>query len=141
MHQQPVEVIAFSYNISTDKIVYDTAAQAFVVFTLLNKMWVPTAKLSYDQGGPPPPPATPRQDKTAFDQVKISTSLRSQIVVAVDFLNYVWSFVLLKIFIQICKLISFIWTFFINKINHSKIYDKSLNFLNKMKGDNNLGMK
>jgi hypothetical protein len=89
MHQQPVEVIAFSYNISTDKIVYDTAAQAFVVFTLLNKMGVPTAKLSYDQGGPPPPPATTRQDKTAFDQVKISTSLRSQIVVAVDFLNYV----------------------------------------------------
>jgi hypothetical protein len=38
-------------------------------------------------------------------------------------LNYVWPFILFKIFIQTCKIISYIWNFFINKINYSKICD------------------
>jgi hypothetical protein len=64
----------------------------------------------------------------------IMYSLRSQIIVAIDFLNYVWLFVLFKIFIQMCKIISCVWFFFINKTNHSKIYDNFLIFLNKMNG-------
>jgi hypothetical protein len=56
-------------------------------------------------------------------------SLRSQIIVVVDFLNYVWPYILFKIFIQKCKIIGCDWTLFSDKINHNKIYN---NFLNKM---------
>jgi hypothetical protein len=55
-------------------------------------------------------------------------------IVAVDFLSYVWPFVLFKIFIQICNIISCVWTLFSKKTNHNKIYNNFKNILNKMNG-------
>jgi uncharacterized membrane protein (DUF373 family) len=67
-----------------------------------------------------------------------------QFVVIIDFLCYILPFVLFKILIQICKIISYISTFFRNKTNHNKIYD-FYNFLirqwsnvsKKVNSDNN----
>jgi hypothetical protein len=49
-------------------------------------------------------------------------SLNSFFVI-VDFLNYVWSFILFKILFQIYKIISYVQIIFIDKINLNKIYD------------------
>jgi hypothetical protein len=49
-------------------------------------------------------------------------SLNSFFVI-VDFLNYVWSFILFKILFQIYKIISYVWIIFIDKTNLNKIYD------------------
>jgi hypothetical protein len=55
-------------------------------------------------------------------------SLRSTQKFCHQTLSYV--FVLFKILVQICKIISNVSIFFSDKTNHSKIYD----FLNKMNG-------
>jgi hypothetical protein len=44
------------------------------------------------------------------------------IVVTVDFLIYIWPFVLF----QICKIISYLWSLFNDKINHNKLYNNFL---------------
>jgi hypothetical protein len=42
---------------------------------------------------------------------------------SLTFFIFVWPFILFKILVQICKIISYVWTLFSDKINHNKIYD------------------
>jgi hypothetical protein len=46
--------------------------------------------------------------------------------------HYVWPFVLFKVLIKTCKIISYISTFFSNKINHNRIYHFYNKILNNM---------
>jgi hypothetical protein len=41
-------------------------------------------------------------------------------IVTVDFVSYIWLFILFKIFIGICNVISFVWALFSNKTNYNK---------------------
>jgi ABC-type uncharacterized transport system permease subunit len=50
----------------------------------------------------------------------------------IDFLHHVLPFILFKIIIQICKIMSYILAFFSNKPNHNKIHDFYKNILNKI---------
>jgi hypothetical protein len=50
----------------------------------------------------------------------ISSTHRFEIIVTIDFLSYVWPFVLFKILVQICTIITHDLFFFSNKMNHNK---------------------
>jgi hypothetical protein len=52
--------------------------------------------------------------------------------IIVDFLSYIWQFILFKILFQLYKIISCVWTLFSDTTNHNKIYN-IFNFFNKVK--------
>jgi hypothetical protein len=52
--------------------------------------------------------------------------------IIVDFLSYIWQFILFKILFQLYKIISCVWTLFSDTTNHNKIYN-IFKFFNKVK--------
>jgi hypothetical protein len=71
-------------------------------------------------------------------------SLRFQIIVDVNSFSYIWSFVLFKILVKICKIINHVSIFFSDKTNHNNIWwfflkkDEWSNTTRKVNDNNNL---
>ncbi len=69
-----------------------------------------------------------------FSQLINIYSLRFEMFDTVDFLAYIWPFVLFKNFREICKIICLHKNIFNNESNDRKRINNYLNFLNKTNG-------
>jgi hypothetical protein len=79
--------------------------------------------------------------KTSWWVNHSNSVLHSPFVVSIDFLIYDWPFILFKILVQVCTIISYIWTLFSDKTNHNKIYNKFIFLLKQMVKHNSKGQR